>query len=187
MAAYIARSPYRSQIRTATGARKIFNGVAGALQSRKRSKNRVCLAARAERRLRVSIVSSASRSGREAAVNSSFKAEKKNVLKETLARFKGATLNYEFGASTIMIGLGVIAISTSLLYLAHFNQVATKGYELKKLEADHEQLLSQYEIKNMKIAEAMSLARISESDRVSAMRRPSDVTFLYETTVLASK
>jgi hypothetical protein len=186
MAAYLARSPYRSQIKSASGARKFLKGISGALNSRKRPKNRVCLAARAERRLRVSMVSSQSKSGREA-INTYFTSEKKNILKSTMAKFKGATLNYEFGASTIMIGLGFIAIAASLLYLTHFNEVATKGYELKRLEADHQQLLNQYEIKNMKLAEAMSLARISESERVSAMRHPSDVTYLYGTTVLASR
>lgn len=173
-------------MRSASGTRKFFNGVAGVFKQKKASKSKVCLAARAERRLKISLVSSHTRSGR-VSMNESFMAEKKSLLKETMAKFKGAAVHYEFGASTIMTALGLFAIITTLMYLANFNQVATKGYELKRLEAHHQQLLTQYEIKNMRLAEAMSLARISESERVSAMRRPSNVTYLLESTVLASK
>ncbi|MFC1751245.1 hypothetical protein ACFL2V_20885, partial [Pseudomonadota bacterium] len=170
-----------------SGTKKFFSGVAFALKPKRRSKQRVCLAARAQRRLRVSVVSSHVQSGREQVSNRALNTEKRNVLKEAINKFKGATLNYEFGTSTIIGSLAVVAIVTSLMYLAHFNQVATKGYELKRLEADHQQLLNQYEIKNMRLAEAMSLTRITETDRISAMRKANSVTFLTDNTVLASK
>lgn len=85
----------------------------------------------------------------------------------------------------VMMGLIVVAVSLSLIQLAHFNLVATKGYELRRLEADRQQLLSSYEIKNMKLAEVKSLSGIAGSDRASAMVRPASVEFMRGNTALA--
>lgn len=87
--------------------------------------------------------------------------------------------------SMVIISLIVVAVSLSLIQLAHFNLVATKGYELRRLEADRQQLLSSYEIKNMKLAEVKSLSGISGSDRASAMVRPASVEFMRGNTALA--
>lgn len=106
---------------------------------------------------------------------------------QALRDVKGGKRTFEFGARTIMVLLGVVAIFLSLAYLAHFNQVATKGYELRRLEADRQQLLSQYEIKNMRLAESMSLQNIRKSERVSAMRRPGEAVYLRANSELASR
>jgi len=96
-------------------------------------------------------------------------------------------MKLEFGPSMAIVGLLLIAVLFILLYLAHFNQVATKGYDLRRLEADRQNLLDQYDIKNMKLAEAKSLATIIASDKVSAMRRPSEVSYVRGNTVIASR
>ncbi len=95
-------------------------------------------------------------------------------------------VRFEFGPGSVMIIMLVAAIALSFAYLAYFNQVATRGYEMTRLEADRQQLLNQYEIKNMKLAEVKSLNAIASSDRVSAMRRPGSVEFVRGDTALAA-
>lgn len=154
-------------------------------RSKSSSKPRASRSARAMRHLRSGRVNYQSRAGR-ATLDSSLKI-KKNSLKDTINKFKGVKLNYEFGSTAVIIGLFILAVSSSMFYLAHFSNVATKGYELKRLEADHQQLLNQYEIKNMKLAEVKALKRIASSERVSAMRRPSNIEFIHGTTAIASR
>lgn len=109
------------------------------------------------------------------------------ALIESVRKFKDVKSRYVFGPSTIIVGMVVIAVSMSLVYLAHFNQVATKGYDLKRLQADQNQLMSQYEIKNMRLAEIKALNAIAHSEKVGKMRRPSNVMFVSGNTALASR
>lgn len=100
-------------------------------------------------------------------------------------QIKQAVLRFEFGPSTAIGGMFMIAVLLSLLYLAHFNQVATKGYDLRRLEAARQQLLNQYDIKNMKLAEVKSLTHILDTNRVSGMRKPSEIIYVRAATALA--
>lgn len=100
---------------------------------------------------------------------------------------KSGKFRYEIGPTTMIMGLIIVAVSLSLIYLAHFNSVATKGYEIRRLEADRQQLMTQYDIKNMKLAEARALATIIESDKAGGMRRPGQVEFIKGNTALASR
>lgn len=98
-----------------------------------------------------------------------------------------AKVRFEFGPGTVMAGMMVLAVGLSFAYLAYFNQVATRGYEMTRLEADRQQLLNQYEIKNMKLAEIRSLNYIAGTDHVSAMGRPGTVEFVRGDTAIALK
>jgi hypothetical protein len=100
-------------------------------------------------------------------------------------KIKSGTMKLIVKPSMIITGLILVAISLSLIQLAHYNHVATKGYELRRLEADRQQLMGQYEVKNMKLAEAKALNTISLSDRVSVMRRPYQVSYVRGNTALA--
>lgn len=102
-------------------------------------------------------------------------------------KVKEAMMRFEFGPATAIGGMFVVAVLLVLVYLGHFNQVATKGYDLRRLEADRQQLMNQYDIKNMKLAEVKSLAKIIESDRIGGMRRPAEVTYVRGNTALASR
>lgn len=108
-------------------------------------------------------------------------------LAGSVKKIREATLKLEFGPSLAIGGLFIIAVLFMLLYLAHFNQVATKGYDLRRLEADRQQLLNQYDIKNMKLAEVKSLNTIIASDRVTTMRRPAEITYVRGNTAIASR
>lgn len=107
-------------------------------------------------------------------------------FKSFLQTIKDRTTRLEFGSSTVIVGLLVIAVGMSLAYLIHFNRVATKGYDLRRLEAARQELMTQYDIKNMKLAEAKSLNTIINSDRISAMRKPNELIFVRGNTALAS-
>ncbi len=99
----------------------------------------------------------------------------------------GSVIRLRFSPMTAIVGMLVIAVLISCGYLAQFNQVATKGYDLRRLEADRQQLMNQHDIKNMKLAEAKSMSRVIESDRVSVMRRPSELIYVRGNTALASR
>jgi hypothetical protein len=99
----------------------------------------------------------------------------------------GAVMKFRFSPITAIVGLFVVGVLMGLGYLTHFNQVATKGYDLRRLEADRQQLMNQNDIKNMKIAEAQSMARVIGSDRVSVMRRPAQLIYVRGNTALASR
>jgi hypothetical protein len=101
------------------------------------------------------------------------------------ANMKSGKIKFIIKPSFIIIGLILVAGSLSLMQLTHYNVVSTKGYELRRLEADRQQLMGQYEVKNLKLAEVKSLSAIASSDRVSVMRRPNAVHYVRGNTALA--
>jgi len=124
-----------------------------------------------------------------AMIGSAATAGAKSVVtaKQFFHSVRSKKMNFEVGPGTVMVGLGVLAVVMSLAYLMHFNQVATKGYDLRRLEAERQQLLSQYDIKNMKVAEATSLAHIIGTDKVGKMHRPNEVAFVHGSNAIASR
>ncbi len=100
---------------------------------------------------------------------------------------KSGKTKFEIGPASLILGLIMISVTMSLVYLAHYNSVATKGYDLRRLEADRQQLMTQYDIKNMKLAEAKALTTISSSEKAGSMRRPAGATFIQGATALASR
>ncbi|MEZ4087501.1 MAG: hypothetical protein R3B71_04170 [Candidatus Gracilibacteria bacterium] len=95
-------------------------------------------------------------------------------------------VKFEIGPRFVIIGLMGMVAFLSFAYLAHFHTVATKGYELRRLEADRQQLLNQYEIKNMRLAEMQSLTTIVESEKANSMRRANQIEFVRGNSALAS-
>ncbi len=95
-------------------------------------------------------------------------------------------LKISFGPAGVMVTLFVLAMGASMLYLMHFNQVATKGYDLKRLEVDRQQLLDQHQFENIKLAEVKSMNSILHSTRLQRMVNLNKVDFVGGDTVLAS-
>lgn len=202
MSLYVARSPYRSSSRRSglsTGFLKLGNLFKKRDSRVDRSSSAFSLKgfgrARRERR-RVGLIGGLNGGLRPgyATGGMGLTMGLKNVeiigtktLRDTLKKIKDVKIGHTFGPSTVIGGLAVFAIVISLAYLAHFNQAATKGYDLKRLQADQNQLMSQYEIKNMRLAEIKALNTIAESKKVDGMRRPSVVTFVHGNTALAQR
>jgi hypothetical protein len=137
------------------------------------------------------------RLNRETAGNGSFggnyaergrrKTSATSLFADTAGKVVRATFKIQFGPTFAIVGLFIAAVLMGVMYLAHFNQVATKGYDLRRLEADRQQLMNQNDIKNMKLAEAKSMTRVIASDRVSVMKRPAELIYVRGNTVLASR
>lgn len=106
---------------------------------------------------------------------------------QAVKNVKGKKVKFEFGPNAVIGCLLVMVAFLSCAYLAHFNQVATKGYDLKRLEADRQQLLNQYEIKNMRLAEIQSMNTIINSEKADSMRRPSQVDYVHGASVIAAR
>jgi len=102
---------------------------------------------------------------------------------------KAAVMRIEFGPSSLIIGLMLLSTILMILYLATYNKIATKGYDLKRLEADHQQLMTQYDIQNMKLSQVKSLTNMIVTARIADnMRKPATVEFVHGgDTVLASR
>lgn len=101
--------------------------------------------------------------------------------------FKQARLKFIFEPSMAIAGLISLGILISFLYLVHFNQVATRGYDMKRLEVDRQQLLEQYETKNAHLSRAKSLDVIAQSNRAGIMVKATEPTFVRGDTAVALK
>lgn len=64
---------------------------------------------------------------------------------------------------TLMIGV------LSFVYLVKFTEIHTKGYTLRKLEVEHDKLITSKETQSMGIARLRSLNEIRTSDVVARM------------------
>lgn len=104
---------------------------------------------------------------------------------DTSSRTHFVSRKFAFGPSTLIIGLILIAIFMSFLHLLHFNQVATKGYDLRRLETDRQHLLEQFQAKNMHVTEIKSLNVISQSHKAQSMVRQGELNFVRGDTALA--
>ncbi len=91
----------------------------------------------------------------------------------------------QFGPMTLIVGLVFVAVAMSMLYLMHFNQVATKGYDLKRLEVDRQQLMDQNQMSNINIDKVKSMDSIMGSSRIQRMVKANNVSFVRGDTALA--
>ncbi len=84
----------------------------------------------------------------------------------------------EVGTFSLMVVVIFLALAVSLLYLAHANRTATRGYALKKLEIEKNALQTDMEIWEHQVSEAKSLGAIKESGIFEKMRPVKNPTYL---------
>ena len=77
-----------------------------------------------------------------------------------------------------MVVVVFLALSISLLYLAHANRTATRGYAIKKLEIEKNALRTETEIWEQQVNEAKSLEAIKNSGILKKMERVKQPIFL---------
>ncbi|MCK5471988.1 hypothetical protein KAI54_02260 [Candidatus Gracilibacteria bacterium] len=84
----------------------------------------------------------------------------------------------EIGTFSLMVVVVFLALSISLLYLAHANRTATRGYAIKKLEIEKNTLRTEIEILGQQVSEAKSLEAIKNSGVLEKMERVKQPIFL---------
>ena len=87
--------------------------------------------------------------------------------------------------SMMVVGLMLMAILLSGLYLLNFNRVATKGYQLKRLEVSQQELKSENDLRTLYLAKSKSMTGIVDDGRLEGMHKPGSVEFVYGESVLA--
>lgn len=82
------------------------------------------------------------------------------------------------GAVSLTVVVTLLALVVSLIYLAHANRVATRGYSIKKLEIEKTNLITDNEIWRQQVSEAKSLATVGDSPVVKKMTAVRDATYV---------
>lgn len=85
-----------------------------------------------------------------------------------------------FFAMTLMLG------TVSFFYLMKFTEIHTKGYQLRKLELEHDKLITAQQAQNTEIARLRSLVSIKESAMISHMVPARNTIFLTSPGAVAS-
>ncbi len=75
----------------------------------------------------------------------------------------------ELGATSLVFVVVALALVVSLIYLAHANRVATRGYILKQMETEKNTLITENEIWKQRVSEGKSLETIKSSPAVERM------------------
>lgn len=104
-----------------------------------------------------------------------------NVRKRTLSQ------KIEFGMTSLTFFTIILVAIISLVYLAHANRNATKGYALKSLELRRSQLLTENEVWDMQIAQVKSLQALQSDPKIQTMVKADQPLFVRGDTAIASK
>ena len=106
---------------------------------------------------------------------------RKGIRKKTLSQ------KVEVGINALVFSTITIICVVSLLYLAHSNKVATKGYELKSLKEDRSMLMTENEIWNMKIARSRAIEKIKTDPVIAQMEEVRQPQYIRTDTAVAQK
>lgn len=93
----------------------------------------------------------------------------------------------EVGMNSLAFFILAFVAIISLIFLAHSNRNATKGYALKNLELKHSQLLTENEVWDMQIAQVKSLQAIQSDPKVLSMVKADKPQFVRGDTAIASR
>ena len=104
-----------------------------------------------------------------------------SVRKKTLSQ------RIEFGKTSLTFFTIILIAVVSLVYLAHANQNATKGYVLKELEQSRAELMTKNEILDMQTAQAKSLGTLESDKKISNMVKADEPMFVRGDTAIASR
>lgn len=104
-----------------------------------------------------------------------------NVRKRTLSQ------KIEFGMTSLTFLTIILVAIISLVYLAHANRNATKGYALKNLELKRSQLITENEVWDMQIAQIKSLQALQNDPKIRTMVKADQPLFVRGDTAIAAK
>lgn len=104
-----------------------------------------------------------------------------NVRKRTLSQ------KIEFGMTSLTFFTIILVAIISLVYLAHANRNATKGYALKNLELKRSQLITENEVWDMQISQVKSLQALQNDPKIRTMVKAEQPLFVRGDTAIAAK
>ena len=104
-----------------------------------------------------------------------------NVRKRTLSQ------KIEFGMTSLTFFTIILVAIISLVYLAHANRNATKGYALKSLELKRTQLLTENEVWDMQISQVKSLQTLQNDPKIQRMVKADQPLFVRGDSAIAAK
>lgn len=83
-----------------------------------------------------------------------------------------------FGVFSLITFLIFFIGAMTVVYLVSFNGDSTKGYALKKLEAERQRLVLNHEVQQMQISQAKALSSVQNRGIVRSMISANDLQFV---------
>ena len=86
----------------------------------------------------------------------------KTKTKKFKNKKKKSFCNFKFDLKTLVIVVTLLIVTTGFLYLIEVNSAATKGYEIKDLEKEMDQLKEKNEKLRLSVIELQSIQKVNE-------------------------
>ncbi|MFA6991890.1 MAG: hypothetical protein WC269_01240 [Candidatus Gracilibacteria bacterium] len=93
----------------------------------------------------------------------------------------------QLGPYFLVASLVIFVILITVITLISSTRQVTKGYVLNMLDAKHQELTKNNEVKEMEISEVRSLQYIQNSRKVKRMVRPNEIVFINPDNSIAKK
>jgi hypothetical protein len=87
----------------------------------------------------------------------------------------------------VVASFGLVISFLSVMMLVHFNHVATKGYTIKYLEVQQQNLWEKNEQLKKDLLKEKALTLLMETEKAKSMIKPPEVTYVIEHSALAKK
>lgn len=87
----------------------------------------------------------------------------------------------------MIVAMGITISFLSVMMLVHFNQVSTRGYTIKYLEVQRQELIQKNEIIQNDLLERKALTMLSATDKANSMVKPGKVTYVSGYSAIAQK
>jgi hypothetical protein len=102
------------------------------------------------------------------------------VNRNTMAtrRRRQSSVKFEAKPFLMIVVLGVFMSFLSIMMLVSFNKVSTKGYTIKYLEVQKQQLWEENEVLKKDLLEKKAISQMSYSAKAESMVRPGDVAYI---------
>lgn len=105
----------------------------------------------------------------------------------SVVRRKTLSQKVEMGVTSLVFVTIILIAVISLVYLAHANRNATKGYALKNLELRRSHLLTENEVWDMQIAQVKSLEAIQSDPKILSMVKAEQPKFVRGDSAIAAR
>jgi len=89
--------------------------------------------------------------------------------------------------TSLMFVTIILIAFISLVYLAHANRNATKGYAIKNLEIERSRLMTDNEVLDMEIAQVKALDNLQNDPKILSMIKSEQPKFVRGDSAIAAK